>query len=58
MDERLLWIADRSDPQREPATKQALEYYRYKRFPRYLEEPDILAMPISLLELSERQIVI
>lgn len=27
-DERLLWIADRSDKQREPATKTALELYR------------------------------
>lgn len=26
--ERLLWIADRSDKQREPATKSELEYYR------------------------------
>ena len=29
-DERLLWIAERSDSQREPETKKALEYYRWQ----------------------------
>jgi hypothetical protein len=30
-DERILWIADRSDPMREPATKSSLTYYRFKQ---------------------------
>jgi uncharacterized protein DUF3800 len=30
-DERILWIADRSDKEREPATKSALAYYRFQQ---------------------------
>ncbi len=30
-DERILWIADRSDKQREPATRSGLAYYRFQQ---------------------------
>jgi uncharacterized protein DUF3800 len=30
-DERILWIADRSDKMREPATRSSLDYYRFKQ---------------------------
>ena len=47
-DERLLWIAERSDKEREPATKEALQYYRWKQGLKVLDDhPD--DQPLSVI---------